>query len=137
MKPQPEEAAQLLAAGERDRVAFQILNRDSESPNEILLFHAQQAAEKFIKAVLAARGLVYRRTHDLVELASLAANRGLNLPIDPELLVRIGPYAVEFRYLSAVSPEVSRTEAEAMIESLRRWARREIDVSSDDRIGDP
>ena len=32
-------------------------------------FHAQQAVEKALKAVMCLRGLEYRRTHDLEELA--------------------------------------------------------------------
>ncbi|MTW22436.1 HEPN domain-containing protein [Allochromatium palmeri] len=68
-----DEAAQLLAAGDRDRLAFRILNRDPNAPEEILLFHAQQAAEKFIKAVLAVHGIVYRRTHDLLRAAHAVA----------------------------------------------------------------
>lgn len=126
MKPQPEEAAQLMAAGQRDRLAFRILNRDPEAPDEIVLFHAQQAAEKFIKSVLTMRGVVFRRTHDLVELASLATQNDLTMPVDAELLVRLGPYAVEFRYLSVLTPEVSRSEAGAMIETLLEWTQREI-----------
>lgn len=127
MTPPPEESAQLLAAGDRDRLAFRILNDHAESPDEIVLFHAQQAAEKFIKAVLAARGIIYRRTHDLFELSSLVAQQGLQVPVEQELLVRMGPYAVEFRYLGLSAPEVSRGEAEAMIENLRAWAQAVIE----------
>ena len=91
MKPQLDEAMQLLAAGERDRIGFRILNRDAEAPHEIVLFHAQQAAEKFIKAVLATQGVVYRRTHDLIELSHLATQSGRSIPVDAGLLARLGP----------------------------------------------
>lgn len=126
MNPRSEEAKQLLAAGERDRTAFRILNRDSEAPNEIVLFHAQQAIEKFIKAVLSTQGIVYRRTHDLLELWNLASKSGLVIPADRQLLVRLAPYAVEFRYLGVLAPEVSRTEAETLIELLLTWARQHV-----------
>ncbi|MEW6039635.1 MAG: HEPN domain-containing protein [Pseudomonadota bacterium] len=126
MNPRLEEAEQLLAAGERDRTAFRILNRDSEAPNEIVLFHAQQAAEKFIKAALVTQGIVFRRTHDLLELWDVASKNGLAIPADRQLLVRLGPYAVEFRYLGVLAPEVSRAEAETLIESLSTWARQHV-----------
>ncbi|MEW6039631.1 MAG: HEPN domain-containing protein [Pseudomonadota bacterium] len=126
MNPPLEEARQLLAAGERDRTAFRILNRDSEAPNEIVLFHAQQAVEKFIKAALVTQGIVFRRTHDLLELWDVASKNGLAIPADRQLLVRLGPYAVEFRYLGVSAPEVSRAEAEALIESLLMWARQQV-----------
>ncbi|MGY6217077.1 HEPN domain-containing protein [Methylolobus aquaticus] len=63
MTPQLDEAGQLLGAAERDVVAFQILAANAAAPPEIVLSHAQQAVEKFIEAVFAAHGLVYRRTH--------------------------------------------------------------------------
>jgi len=121
-----EEARQLLAAGERNRTAFRILNRDSEAPNEIVLFHAQQVTEKFIKAVLVTQGIVFCRTHDLLELWDVASKNGIAIPADRHLLVRLGPYAVEFRYLGVLAPDVSRAEAEALIESLLTWARQHV-----------
>lgn len=111
-----------MAAGERDRIALRILARDPEAPDETVLFHAQQAAEKFLKAALAAKGAVYRRTHDLLELVAICSANGLEVPADRDVLVRLGPYAVEFRYLGAVAPQVSRGEAETIIASLLRWA---------------
>jgi HEPN domain-containing protein len=126
MTPRLDEAAQLLAAGDRDRLAFRILNRDPNAPEEILLFHAQQAAEKFIKAVLAVHGIVYRRTHDLLELAALAERAGLIVPADQDLLIRLGPYAVEFRYFSATAPTVEIADAEHLMTLLRRWAAKAI-----------
>jgi len=126
MNPQPDEAAQLLAAGERDRTGFRILNRDAEAPDEIVLFHAQQAVEKFIKSALASQGVVYRRTHDLLELSNLATQNGLVIPADSGLLARLGPYAVEFRYLGVLAPMVSRAEAEALIEALLAWAKQQL-----------
>jgi HEPN domain-containing protein len=122
MSPRRDEWAQLIAAGERDCIAFHILDRDPEAPDEIVLFHAQQAAEKFLKAALAAKGIVYRRTHDLLELVEICAANRLEVPADRDAMVRLGPYAVEFRYLGAVAPEVTRSEAQTVIESLRSWA---------------
>ena len=117
-----EEAKQLLAAAERDRVAFTILARDAQAPAEITLFLAQQALEKGSKAVLAAQGVVFRRTHDLLLLESLALAAGLPLPVSHDLLARLGPYAVEFRYLGAAVPAVSLAEAGAAAEALLDWA---------------
>lgn len=85
-----DEAQQLLGAAERYRVVFTILTRDAQAPAEIALFLAQQALEKSIKAVLAARSVVFRRTHDLL-LESLALAAGLTLPVSHDLLARLGP----------------------------------------------
>ena len=115
MTPQLDEAGQLLGAAERDVVAFQILAANAAAPPEIVLFHAQQA-------VFAAQGLVYRRTHDLLLLWQTANEQGVAIPAEFDLLARLGPYAVEFRYLGAAVPDVSIIEAEALIAKLRSWA---------------
>lgn len=43
----------------------------SEGPYDTACFHAQQAVEKYLKGVLAWRGLEIPRTHDLEELQRL------------------------------------------------------------------
>lgn len=49
-------------------------------------FHAQQAIEKPLKALLAQLGRQYPRTHDLERLAFLLGNAGESLPPTPALL---------------------------------------------------
>jgi HEPN domain-containing protein len=130
MKQLSEEARELFTAGRRDRIAFRVLRRDAESPLEIILFHAQQALEKFIKAALVLEGIVFRRTHDLVELNDRVVQAGIDLPVASDLLARIGPYAVEFRYLGVIAPAVSIEEAEAAVETLFEWLEKQINDSA-------
>lgn len=130
MKPLSEEARQLLAAGQRDRTAFRVLRRDAESPVEIILFHAQQALEKFMKTALIIEGVVFRRTHDLLELNDRALQAGIALPVASGLLARIGPYAVEFRYLGVIAPIVSVEEAESAVDALWAWLEKQVDVAT-------
>lgn len=66
MSAHSEQAAALIAAGERDLLALRLLNQTGRAPHEVIGFHAQQAAEKFIKALLVLNGIVFERTHDLV-----------------------------------------------------------------------
>ena len=40
------------------------------------------------------------------------------VPVAREMLARLGPYAVEFRYLGVKAPEVALEEAEAAIDAL-------------------
>lgn len=42
-----------------------------DCPFDTVCFHAQQCAEKYLKALLLARGVRFPRTHDLLELRSL------------------------------------------------------------------
>jgi HEPN domain-containing protein len=130
MNPLDEEVKQLLAAGQRDQMAFRILGRDPESPVEIVLFHAQQAIKKFIKAALVMNGVVFRRTHDLLELNDRAIQTGIMLPVDSHLLTRIGPYAVEFRYLGVIAPTVSVEEAESAVNALLAWIEQQVKDSA-------
>lgn len=129
-KARPDEAEQLLAAAERDRRALVILSRDPQAPAEIALFLAQQALEKCIKAGLAIHGVVYRRTHDLLLLKSLASEAKLTLPVAHDLLARISPYAVEFRYLGSSAPTVSLLEAQAAVDAAISWATAAVDLAA-------
>ena len=125
MNPHEEQARELLAAAERDRLTFGILLRDSSAPIETTLFHAQQAMEKGLKAALVAEGVVFPRIHDLLELAGLAESHGMKVPVASDLMARLAPYAVEFRYLGVRAPEVGRDEAKLAVDAMLVWARRE------------
>jgi hypothetical protein len=80
--------------------------------------------------VLAMRGLVYRRTHDLLLLESLARDAGLALPVGHELLARIGPYAVEFRHLGSMAPAVSVFEAQVAVDATLAWSEAIVDSAT-------
>lgn len=118
MIPHEEQTQALIEAAQRDRLTFQILLRDPNSPLETTLFHAQQALEKGLKALLVRAGIMFPRTHDLLELRDLAAANGIDVPVARDLLARLAPYAVEFRYLGVIAPEVERLEAKDAIELL-------------------
>jgi HEPN domain-containing protein len=118
-----EQAQALLDAAERDAVTLRILKEAAGAPRETTLFHAQQAIEKGLKAALVGAGIVFRRTHDLLELADLAQANALRVPVGRELLTRLAPYAVEFRYLGVAAPEVSVEEAAAAVAATMTWAR--------------
>jgi len=126
MSSPSDQATALFEAAQRDRQTFRILLRDFASPLETTLFHAQQVLEKGLKAVLVAGGIVFPRTHDLLELFDLAANSGSPVPLSRDLMARLGPYAVEFRYLGVIAPDVSREEAAAAVESFMGWLKERL-----------
>lgn len=78
-------------------VARELMERDRLSYNPVG-FHAQQAAEKFLKALLTRHGLAFPKTHSIRILLELA------LPVLPDLYERLQhahaltPYGVEIRY---------------------------------------
>ena len=64
----------------------------------ILGFHAQQACEKLLKALLTEAGCEYPRTHNLAVLAQLAERHDQALPALVLPLPRLNDYAVPYRY---------------------------------------
>jgi len=84
-----------------------------------VLFHAQQAAEKSLKALLAWHDVPFRKTHDLEELGRtcLAIAPTLRGLVDEAVILT--PYAWRFRYPGDVE-EPSRTEATEAVELAKR-----------------
>jgi HEPN domain-containing protein len=62
---------------------------------EDLCFDTQQAAEKSLKAVLLAYGLVFRFVHDITELLTLLERQGVFLPEEIRAAAELTDYAVE------------------------------------------
>ncbi len=91
-------AKRLLRIAGRDYQIFTILRNHPEAELAPTCFHAQQAVEKALKAVLTIKHIDFRRTHDLEELANLLADIGIASPFTPREFRRLNPFAVEFRY---------------------------------------
>ena len=123
MTPQREEALKFLELAEQDRVAFRILAASTESSLAVVGFHAQQAVEKALKAVLIDRGVEFRRTHDLQTLAdTLTSDLGLQLPVPEAQLRRLIPFAVEARYQVIEDLMIGRKELANTMNVLLDWA---------------
>lgn len=74
----PRDVAEaLLAKARGDEAGLRVLIDHDEVPDHVAGFLAQQAIEKAIKAVLAARETAYDRSHDLDYLCGLAEDAGL------------------------------------------------------------
>jgi len=63
-----------------------------------ICFHAQQAAEKAIKAVLLSRQIDFPFTHDIEQLIEIAEQHKVDLTSDVRNAGTLTPYAVETRY---------------------------------------
>ena len=59
-------------------------------------FHAQQAVEKWLKAVMAGHGLKRTRTHDVDRLLEILEKDGCELPPAGARLDELTQYAVPF-----------------------------------------
>jgi HEPN domain-containing protein len=65
---------------------------------EDLCFHAQQAAEKALKAVYQFYGWTFRYTHDLAELVADLRRKGLAIPPQVDEATVLTSFAWETRY---------------------------------------
>jgi HEPN domain-containing protein len=85
---------------------------------DMVCFHAQQAAEKCIKALLALRDVEYPWRHDLAELLALAQPHWPELATMEEPVVALAPFAVAVRYEDAIDPTMA--EARSALAAARR-----------------
>ncbi len=96
---------------------------------EDLCFHAQQAAEKAIKAILVACDIPTPRTHNLRTLFDLLLAE-VSVPVDIQEAAGLSDYAVARRYPGASEPVEAEEyrEAISMAEAVVDWAEKVIDL---------
>ncbi len=87
-------------------------------------FHAQQCAEKYLKALLVFRGQDFPKTHDLVALSTLCEQAGIIVPIHPDDLDQLSAYAVGIRYPGEEPALEEARIAVRIAGKIRRFARR-------------
>ncbi|MBI5115240.1 HEPN domain-containing protein [Candidatus Poribacteria bacterium] len=120
----PGSPAEWMTYAESDLKMARLAAGDSSIRREQVCFHAQQAAEKAIKAVLLSREIEFPLTHDIEELLKIAEDNGVQLPENICEAGLLTPYAVETRY-PGYSYEVTETdlnEAMRMAELVMAWA---------------
>jgi HEPN domain-containing protein len=87
-------------------------------------FHAQQSAEKYLKALLLASGQPFPRTHDLGALNELCSAAGILVSVDENDLDLLTAYAVQVRYPGVDPTPPEARHAVATARDVRRFARR-------------
>jgi len=115
-------AEMLLAAAREDAKALHALLSIPEISDAIIGFHAQQAVEKSLKAVLSANGIAFRRTHDIAELLDIMADQHLPAPPFAETLDELNPFAVEARYGLVNPGQLDRSRTARLINAVLAWA---------------
>lgn len=103
-------------------------NRVPQAYLEDLCFDAQQAAEKAIKAVMIAHGIVFPYTHDLARLLTILESHTERIPDAIRRAVQLTRFATHTRYPSVEEPvsEQEYAEAIAIAEAVVRWAEERI-----------
>jgi hypothetical protein len=93
-----DQARLLLRKAAQDMAVLDKLIDDPAIEDETLGYHAQQAAEKLIKALLALHGHDYPRSHNIGLLLDLLSSQGIALPGEVEALEALTPFGTVFRY---------------------------------------
>lgn len=126
----PTDPLAWVARAEEDYTLAQLALRRKLPLTYGTVFHAQQCAEEYLKALLVARGQTFPKTHDLAALSDLCHQYQLIVPIDQDALQRLTAFAVQVRY-----PGEDPTLDEARLalktaQAVRRFARKILGVTS-------
>lgn len=116
MSAAPDLPGDLLALAREDLVSAEALDREERVSDAPVGFHAQQAVEKALKAVIASRDEEFPFTHDIGLLMQLCQDTGFELPAALREADRLTPYAAAIRY------GLGDPRAVAASQDALRWA---------------
>lgn len=130
MKRSRELAERLMGKAAQDEFTLRKLVPDPESPDEVIGFHAQQAVEKILKAVLVFASVRHVRGHDLLKLIDVVRSKGIDFPQALEEVKGLSAFAVGFRYQDLPEP-LDRDWAMNCIRRTRAWAEAVLRAASE------
>jgi HEPN domain-containing protein len=122
MADQGDLARELLRLAEDDRAAAAALLEVGAVSDAIVGFHAQQAVEKALKAVLASRAAEFPFTHNIGLLMQLCDDACVELPallVDVDLLT---PSGVALQYGARSAGTLGRGAALGLATEAVAWA---------------
>jgi HEPN domain-containing protein len=127
-KPELSETSRiLLKKAEEDATAVREFAGNPEIGDSIIGFHAQQAVEKWLKAVTAASGVRHSTIHDIDRLIEIVEATGVEVPLDRDRLAVLTQYAVPFRYDELLDAEsLEREVLVALVDEVARWVADQI-----------
>ena len=121
-----DEAIQFLNLALDDSYVCHTLFQDPNASQRIICFHAQQAVEKGLKAILVSQNIVPLKTHDLTELAYMLEDAGIVLPIPIANLAYLTPYAVTIRYGGEVKGAMNPEEACELMDTILQFVQTQL-----------
>lgn len=116
-----ELVADWLGRASEDLAVAETLLRESRTYYTSVAFHAQQAAEKYLKAVLVHHQVAFPRTHDIGVLLSLVGSVEPSVSLAAASAIALNPYGVAVRCPgSGAEPDLSEaSEAVALAVTVR------------------
>jgi len=110
--------------------------RARRRPNyDAACFHAQQTAEKYLKAFLQEHGVAFPKTHSLIELLELCLPLDASFELQRDLLVRLDRYAVRYRYPGESADKDEARQALRAVKTVRTFVRAKLGLSATESEG--
>ena len=110
---------QWLEKARQDLLAAETLLQSGFVEGAIVGFHAQQAAEKFIKALLVRHQVPFAKTHDLTLLRQHVSAVDSTLAGNLTPADALTPYGVDHRYPGGAA-SITRAEAEQAVRTAQQ-----------------
>jgi HEPN domain-containing protein len=108
---------------EQDWEAAKLLPKRAKPLTISVCFHAQQSAEKYLKALLIAKEVDFPKTHDLSSLNMLCNQAGILTRFSPAKLTILADHAVASRYPGNEPTFEDVKESIEIAKSIRKFAR--------------
>lgn len=125
------EAVVLARKAEDDAKAMRWLASEPGISDEIIGFHAQQAVEKWLKAVLGSKGIEFEYTHDLRRLIGEVTAAVGEFPFDIAEVVALTEHAVPLRYDEMLDTEpIDRQAVVSLVEEVGVWVAPQLEDRS-------
>ena len=124
----PKYVLTMLRMADKDFAAMKLLADADAELIEIFGFHAQQCAEKLIKALLGHLGIKCAKTHDLAELLEPLYRLKAALPSKITQIENLSMFAVEHRY-EPLDQSTAPIDKQAIIDALselRAWVQNQV-----------
>lgn len=125
---EPIDVLSWIERAEEDYQLAQIALRRKRPLTNGACFHAQQCAEKYLKAILVSRDVTFARAHDLVLLHQQCEQAGVFVGIELRQLSLLSDYAVRVRYPGSDPLLEEAREAVKIAGAVRRFARKFLGV---------
>ncbi|MBI5303007.1 MAG: HEPN domain-containing protein [Chloroflexi bacterium] len=122
---------QWIERAEEDFCQSQVALRQRKYPAyNSACFHAQQSAEKYLKAFLVRHHVVFRKTHDLRELRRqcIELDRAFDLLTDSLLL--LNQFAIDARYPGLPLTKDDARDAVAAMKQVRQFVRARLGLNT-------
>lgn len=117
----------LLRKARSHRIVLNHVGLDPTFADMIVGFHAQQAIEKLVKAVLSDSQIAYPRVNDLDRLVELLEAEQITQPPDAQQLGSLTPWATYLRYTDPPEPiSLDRPATVKLVDNVADWASAQV-----------